>query len=444
MNEFNFDGLVGPTHNYAGLSYGNVASKSNAGSISSPKQAAKQGLLKMRILMNLGIKQAVLPPQQRPNISLLRILGFTGNDQQILQQAYTYQPLLFNACFSAASMWAANMATISPSCNTLDGKLHITPANLAHNLHRAQEADFSHSLLNKIFSDQKYFKVHDPLPSYRDLSDEGAANHNVLCTEYGMPGLELFVYGKMGLQDNAQQPIQFPARQTRLASSSIIRKHGVLENNFLLVQQNPAAIDAGVFHNDVICVANKNVILYHAQAFLDWLPVKQKITEFFPGKVYFLEIEPRILSITQAVDTYIFNSQLVSVPGAKNNMTLIVPMECKNSSAAGEVLNNLIAGDNPISRVEYVECRESMRNGGGPACLRLRVVLTSEQQQACHQGIMLDANLYKALDAWIDKHYRDRLSPEDLLDPNLPQEVCTALDQLTQILKLGSIYDFQK
>lgn len=444
MNEFNFDGLVGPTHNYSGLSYGNVASKSNAGAISSPKQAAKQGLLKMRILMNLGVKQAVLPPQQRPNINLLRILGFTGNDQQILQQAYTYQPQLFNACFSAASMWSANMATISPSCNTLDGKLHITPANLAHNLHRAQEADFSYSLLNKIFADQQYFKVHDPLPAYRDLSDEGAANHNVLCTEYGIPGLELFVYGKMGLQDNAQQPVQFPARQTRLASSAIIRKHGILENNFLLVQQNPVAIDSGVFHNDVICVANKNVILYHAQAFLDWLPVKQKITEFFSGKAYFLEIDPRTLSIDQAVDTYIFNSQLVSVPGAKNNMALIVPMECKDSSAASEVLNNLIAGDNPISRVEYVECRESMRNGGGPACLRLRVVLTSEQQRACHHGIMLDANLYKALDAWIDKHYRDRLSPEDLLDPNLPQESCTALDQLTQILKLGSIYDFQK
>ena len=48
--EFNFDGLVGPSHNYAGLSFGNVASFSNVKSASNPKQAALQGLAKMRAL----------------------------------------------------------------------------------------------------------------------------------------------------------------------------------------------------------------------------------------------------------------------------------------------------------------------------------------------------------------------------------------------------------
>ncbi|EGF31557.1 Succinylarginine dihydrolase, partial [Oxalobacteraceae bacterium IMCC9480] len=56
--EFNFDGLVGPSHNYAGLSFGNVASFNNVKSVSSPKQAALQGLAKMRALAARGFAQA--------------------------------------------------------------------------------------------------------------------------------------------------------------------------------------------------------------------------------------------------------------------------------------------------------------------------------------------------------------------------------------------------
>ena len=149
--EVNFDGLVGPTHNYAGLSYGNEASIANAQQISSPKQAAKQGLHKMRALMDLGIPQAVVPPQQRPNFDLLRECGFVGNEITMLQQAYRYQPELLAACYSASSMWTANMATVSPSCDTKDHKLHITPANLLYNLHRAQEAPFNTKFLQHIF-----------------------------------------------------------------------------------------------------------------------------------------------------------------------------------------------------------------------------------------------------------------------------------------------------
>ena len=58
--EANFDGLVGPTHNYAGLSVGNVASLNNAKNTSNPKQAAKQGLAKMKALADLGMVQGVL------------------------------------------------------------------------------------------------------------------------------------------------------------------------------------------------------------------------------------------------------------------------------------------------------------------------------------------------------------------------------------------------
>lgn len=424
--EFNFDGLVGPTHNYAGLALGNIASQTNAGLISNPKQAAKQSLEKMRMLMELGIPQAVLPPQLRPNLDLLRDLGFTGNPENLLQQAYNYQPALLATCFSASSMWTANMATVSSSCNTGDNKTHFTPANLISNLHRAQEASFNYKLLKKFFNNDNFFVIHQPLPGDRDLSDEGDANHSILCRDYGSSGLEMFVYGQAGLK--------FPARQTKLASSSVMRNHKLDLNRTLLLQQNPLAIDAGVFHNDVICVINKNVILYHSQAFINFAPAKKQITEFFNSDCFFLEITPEQLSLEEAVKTYLFNSQLISLPNG--DMALIAPIECQNSVRAKAVIDHIIASNNPIKIVKYVDCRQSMLNGGGPACLRLRVVLTAEQQQAMHQGIILDHDLYNKLNIWIDKHYRDKLEPKDLLDPRLVNESFVALDELTRMLNL--------
>jgi succinylarginine dihydrolase len=442
--EFNFDGIVGPTHNYAGLSFGNVASQTNGGSISSPKQAAQQGLKKMRALMDLGIPQAVIPPHQRPNFGLLRALGYTGDESQLLQKANQYDPLLLATCCSAASMWAANMATVSPSCDTYDRKLHITPANLTFNLHRAQEAEFSYKLLQKMFPDEKHFTVHPPIPPYRGLSDEGAANHNLLCKQYGTPGLEMFVYGKLAFGGNPQHPTHYPARQIRLASTSNMRNHQLNEGRCLVVQQSPKAIDAGVFHNDVICVTNRNVLFYHENSFLELESAKRVIKEFFADDCFFIEVNDNQLTLSEAVQCYIFNSQLVTLPDGSGNMALVVPMECKRSAKASALLDSIVAQDNPIKSVTYVECRESMRNGGGPACLRLRAILTDEEKKALHQGIILDDSLYTKLDTWIEKHYRETLAAEDLLDPLLPKEVNVALDELTKLLALGSIYPFQQ
>src|SRR5207248_5247403 len=110
--EINFDGLVGPTHNYAGLSYGNVASMKNKASISSPKQAALQGLEKMRLLEGLGVKQAVLPPHERPQLATLRALGFRGSDGDVLRGAQREDAALLAAVCSSSNMWAANAATV--------------------------------------------------------------------------------------------------------------------------------------------------------------------------------------------------------------------------------------------------------------------------------------------------------------------------------------------
>ena len=81
--EANFDGLVGPTHNYGGLSFGNVASLNNQAQASNPKAAAKQGLVKMKALADMGFVQGVLAPHERPHMPTLKSLGFTGTDAQI-------------------------------------------------------------------------------------------------------------------------------------------------------------------------------------------------------------------------------------------------------------------------------------------------------------------------------------------------------------------------
>ena len=135
--EANFDGLVGPTHNYAGLSWGNVASKSNVNAVSNPKEAALQGLAKMKKLADRGYVQAVLPPHERPHIPTLRALGFAGSDRQVLEQAAQADPAILAAVSSASAMWTANAATVSPSADTADHRVHFTPANLSAKFHRS-------------------------------------------------------------------------------------------------------------------------------------------------------------------------------------------------------------------------------------------------------------------------------------------------------------------
>ena len=153
--EANFDGLVGPTHNYAGLSFGNVASFSNANAVSNPKEAAKQGLQKMKALSDMGMVQGVLAPQERPDIATLRRLGFAGSDAKVLEQAAAQAREVFLACCSASSMWTANAATVSPSADTADGRVHFTPANLTNKFHRSLEPQVTGNILKATFANSK-------------------------------------------------------------------------------------------------------------------------------------------------------------------------------------------------------------------------------------------------------------------------------------------------
>ena len=440
--EANFDGLVGLTHNYAGLSWGNVASKSNVSSVSNPKEAALQGLAKMKQLADRGYVQGVLPPHERPHLPTLRALGFSGSDENVLAQVLKKSPELLAAVSSAAAMWTANAATVSPSADTRDQRVHFTPANLGAKFHRSIEHAVTGRVLKSIFSDESHFSHHPALPAVSHFGDEGAANHTRLCSEYGAPGVELFVYGQRALNDKAKAPKRFPARQTFEASHAIARLHNLRDEGVVFSQQNPAAIDAGVFHNDVIAVGNGNTLFYHEMAFLNEDSTLNEIRERLTGcELQAVRVSSSEVPLADAVSSYLFNSQLLNTD---NGMLLAVPGECREVASVSQYLDKMVASGGPITAVEVFDVKQSMRNGGGPACLRLRVVLTDQERAAMHQGVVLTNVLYDRLTRWVEAHYRDRLSQQDLADPMLMQEVRTALDELTGILSLGSIYDFQR
>ncbi|MBI3171620.1 MAG: N-succinylarginine dihydrolase, partial [Hydrocarboniphaga effusa] len=355
--ESNFDGIVGPTHNYAGLSFGNVASTRNASALSNPREAARQGLAKMRALHDLGLAQGILPPQERPHLPTLRRLGFTGTDAQILSKVRRDAPGLLAAASSASAMWAANAATVSPSPDCADGRVHFTPANLCTNLHRAIEASTTARILKAVFPDPSHFAHHAPLPATPSLGDEGAANHTRLCADYGEPGLELFVYGRGG--DGEAAPARYPARQTRAACEAIARLHELSAPAMCFAQQHPDAIDRGVFHNDVIAVGNRELLLCHEQAFVDPQSVRAWICTHLSGtrRPVFVEIATAELGVDEAVASYLFNSQLVCPPGG--GMRLIVARECEEHARAWAAIQRIV-GDpaNPVDGVHVFDLRQ--------------------------------------------------------------------------------------
>ena len=439
--EVNFDGLVGPTHNYSGLAHGNVASMSHGGLVSNPREAALQGLGKMKALMDAGYAQGVLPPQQRPDLGALRALGFTGSNSQVLTRAASEAPQVLRAVCSASSMWTANAGTVTPSLDAPDGRVHFTPANLQSSFHRYLEPETTGRVLAAIFHDETHFAHHSVLPATPAFSDEGAANHTRLCGEHGEPGVHLFVYGRQAFGGRVE-PRKFPARQTLEASQAVARQHGLRGEQTVFAQQHPDAIDAGVFHNDVIAVGNGPVLLYHEMAFLDEQATLDELRRKMATPLIPVRVPLEAVSLEDAVASYLFNSQLLTNPDG--SMTLVVPGECQEREAVWRTIqDHLLAGNNPIGEVLVKDVKQSMRNGGGPACLRLRVALSQAERMALTGRVLLDDGLHDELSAWVERHYRDRLAPDDLADPQLADETLTALDELTRILAIGSVYPFQ-
>ena len=411
--EINFDGIVGPSHNYAGLSLGNIASASHKGNASYPRAAALQGIAKMRGNLERGLAQGFLLPLPRPNFGLLRDLA-VGDDTN---------PALVAAAWSASSMWTANAATVSPAPDTGDGRCHLTPANLVTMLHRGQEWRDTQAQLKIAFGDQRHFAVHDAVPS--SFGDEGAANHMRFCDSHDAPGVEVFVYGRPGGR--------FPARQHEQASRAVARLHGLEPRRCVFIEQNPAAIEAGAFHNDVVAVANEKVLFTHDQAFADQIDAYEAIRAVFPD-LHVVEVPESQVSLEEAIRTYLFNAQLVTLPTGE--MALVVPSECQESTSVWSWCERMLASNGPIRHVIPVDVRQSMANGGGPACLRLRVVADPATVDA---RFMLDEAKAERLEAVIAQMWPETIQPDEIGTEALAAKVIEAREALLAVLSLDEL-----
>lgn len=443
LSEAQFDGLVGPTHNYAGLSPGNIASEKHQGTVSNPRAAALQGIAKMRMVSSLGVQQAVLPPHPRPSLAALRLWGFRGRDEEIIAAAAkAHDGLLLRLVSSASAMWTANAATIAPSLDSDDGRVHLAVANLAAMTHRSLEAPVTESILRSIFADEAFFEVHSALPGQAAMGDEGAANHTRLATSRGV--IHLFAWGRRaGVDRDPDGPKRFVARQSLEGSMAVARLLGVAGDRALFARQSAAGIDAGGFHTDVLAVGNERVFLLHEHAFANRAPLVAHLKKTLGDELCVIEASEAELPAESAIRCYPFNSQLLTLPDG--TMTIVAPAEAERDVPCKRFLDRVVADTtNPVSAVRFVDLRESMQNGGGPACLRLRVALTASERAAIKAKVFGTTALFVELESWVTRHYRDRLRPEDLTDPVLARESMTALDELTQILHLGSVYDFQR
>ena len=436
MQEYNFDGLVGPNHCFAGLSAGNLASKQHQFNKSSPKKAALQGLKKMKTLHDMGFKQAVLPPLIRPDLTWLSQLGFSGSDRQLLQQVWQQSPQLAMRCFSASSMWVANAATIGASVDSANDKLQITAANLNTMLHRSIEVAATSKILKTIFANPNYFEHHRYLPQNPAFSDEGAANHTRFCKNHNSEGVNFYVYNR---SINDEIATKFPSRQTLEASQAIARTQNIKHSLFAM--QNPLVVDKGVFHNDVIAVGSCNLLFCHQLAFAEQAEVYRQLQQKMQAvaaDLEIIEVADNEIDVATAVKTYLFNSQLLKT---EDGFHLVVPIECKNNATVHNYLTKIVAFDNSIVKVHYFDLTQSMDNGGGPACLRIRIPLTAEQSQNISGKVILNDELYKQLCAWVDNNYRDSLCLNDLKNPDIIYEFKNCLMQLKAILGLPNLYD---
>ncbi len=409
--EINFDGLIGPSHNYAGLSLGNLASARNAGGVSHPRAAALQGIAKMRANLALGLTQGIFLPHARPDRAWLDALGCRPE---------TASPELLANALSASSMWAANAATVSPATDTVDGKCHLSVANLVTMPHRSHEWQGTLAQLRLAFADPA-FSVHGPVPA--PFGDEGAANHMRLCETHDAPGVEVFVYGVSGGP--------FPARQHIEASRAISRVHGVQRS--LFVQQSEEAIAAGAFHNDVVAVANERVLFAHELAFAEKHSFYSELRSLLP-QAEIVEVPAAAVSLADAIQSYLFNAQLVTLP--EGSMALILPTEAQDNPRVWGWLSDMVAGNGPIRKLIPVDVRQSMANGGGPACLRLRVVC---DPTTVDPRFLVDEAILDRITEIVSEQWPDSIEPGQLGDPDLWHQLGSARATLLMALDLGEL-----
>ncbi len=192
----------------------------------------------------------------------------------------------------------------------------------------------------------------------------------------------------------------------------------------------------------MIAVGSGSLLLCHEQAYVDQAHVLDALAQSIGDSFEAIVVPDAALTVDDAVSTYLFNSQLL--PRADGRFMLVAPADIRDNPRVSAYVDALIASGGPIAEVLTFDLRQSMRNGGGPACIRLRVPLTAEERAAVSARVFVDDALADELEAWIRRNYRDRLSPADLADPSLLDESRRALDELTRMLRLPAVYPFQR
>jgi succinylarginine dihydrolase len=378
------DYMGGPTHYFGGLAYGNTASTSSAGTISNPKKAALQGLQKMKMVADLGAVQLVLPPQIRP----------------------------FRGSFSSAFMWTANAATVSSKMDSRDQHLHFTVANMSNTPHRSIEWEQTQRIIDAVFPHESGVDIHAPIDS--DFGDEGAANHMRL-GDTTNAGFHVFVYGKS--QTSTNSPVHFPVRQSLESQEAIAERHGLDISDVMYIQQHPNAIDAGVFHNDVIAFAAGSILFCHEYSFLDQETVveilKHRVKTTQGVDLSVVQVSETEVSLEDVVASFMFNSQVVNSPSLGGRV-LLYPKRCEAFPNVMVVMERWLEQGMFVKMIP-VDLDQSMKNGGGPACLRLRAVC--EKSREFPYGFVMNDARFEALSAFVDTHYPDRLTEADFQDP---------------------------
>ncbi|MEM7558560.1 MAG: N-succinylarginine dihydrolase, partial [Planctomycetota bacterium] len=160
-----------------------------------------------------------------------------------------------------------------------------------------------------------------------------------------------------------------------------------------------------------------------------------------------IEVSQAELPMEEAVASYFFNSQLLSpsqLEGSEglddfryedSGMVLVCPGQCLEIDSARQLIERLIADPgNPISAVHYVTLAESMANGGGPACLRLRVSLCEEELAQVDSRFRVTPESLDKLRSVIEREYPDRLVGSDFLNADCRQQIRKATECLRSAL----------
>ncbi|WP_310474063.1 N-succinylarginine dihydrolase, partial [Sandarakinorhabdus sp.] len=202
-------------------------------------------------------------------------------------------------------------------------------------------------------------------------------------------------------------------------------------SNALFVAQSQTAIDAGAFHNDVVAVANGNVLFAHEHAFADAAGLKADVARRMPDAIT-IEVPDSAVSLEDSIKSYLFNSQLLTLPDG--SMALVLPKEAEETPSVKAYLAALVEGNGPIRAAHFVDVRESMQNGGGPACLRLRV---AADPATVDPRFLLDEAKAARLERLVEHWWPETIGPADMANPDLWRQVKAARAALLAELELS-------